>query len=243
MSTDSISTDELTRGFILPLWNEKKVEVIDKYLSPSADIRTTFLVGKGLEAFKESVKDTFNAFPDLALTLEEIVQQENRVTYKWSASAEHKGTILNIKPTGKKLFFHGIVFGEINQGLITQYHSFTNIPQVLYSNIEQSLFVTNAFPSHAVLLNHENYDKEISDLLFSIAKKTGARLTRREVECLNFWVKGYSIKETARQLGGLSVKTIQVFRDSIRKKFEVTSYRNLLDLMRKTGILPLFVGA
>lgn len=242
MSVPCLSTDELTRNFILPLWNEKKLEVIDKYFTPTADIRTTFLVGKGPVAFKESVKDTFSAFPDLTLALEEIVQQGNRVTYKWSACAEHKGAILNIEPTGKKLSFHGIVFGEIIDGLINQYHSFTNIPQVLYSSLEQSS-TSSAFPSHTLLLNHENYDKEISDLLFFITKTTGARLTRREVECLNFWLKGYSIKETARQLGGLSVKTIQVFRDSIRKKFEVSSYRCLLELMRKTGILPLFVGA
>ena len=240
MSVPCVSTDELTCNFIFPLWNEKKIEIVDRYVAPFADIRTTFLVGKGPEALKESVKNTFHAFPDLALHLEEIVQQGNRVTYKWSACADHKGAILNIPPSGKKLAFHGIVFGEFMDGLLTQYHSFTNIPQVLYSSVDK-LSSSDTFPLHTVLLNHENYDKEISDILFSIAKTTGARLTRREVECLNFWVKGYSIKETARQLGGLSVKTIQVFRDSIRKKFEVSSYRCLLELIRNKGILPLFV--
>jgi len=125
------------------------------------------------------------------------------------------------------------------------------MPQVLYASCSNapidpapaaSVTAMPIFPNHALLLDHENYEKEISDLLFVIAKKTDTRLTRRELECLNFWVKGYSIKETARQLGGLSVKTIQVFRDNIRKKFNVVSYQNLLHILEKTGVLSLFLS-
>jgi DNA-binding CsgD family transcriptional regulator len=235
-------TDELTQHFVLPLWNKQTLEVIEQFIAPSADIRTTFLVGKGPEAMKESVSDTFKAFPEFEMAIEAIVLQGNRVTYKWTAWGEHKGQILNIQPSGKKLQFHGIVYGELDleNKLITQYHSFSNIPQMLYSSIEKT--ITDPFPSHIMLLNHENYEKEISDLLFSITNLTGVRLTRREAECLNYWLRGYSIKETARQLGSLSVKTIQVFRDNIRKKFEVISYHELFNLMQRSGILSLFLG-
>lgn len=234
--------ERLTKNFVLPIWNNQKLEVIDQYIAPSADIRTTFLTGKGPAAMRESIIDTFSAFPVFEMNVEAIVQQGPLVTYKWSAFAEHRGCILNIKPTGKRLQFHGIVYGEIdlNNDLITQYHSFSNIPQILYSSVQQT--VTEPFPTHVVLLDHENYEKEISDLLFTIAKITTVRLSRREAEALNFWLRGYSIKETARQLGGLSVKTIQVFRDNIRKKFNVTSYHQLFDMMQQTGILSLFLG-
>jgi DNA-binding CsgD family transcriptional regulator/predicted ester cyclase len=234
--------DELTNNVVIPIWNNKELGVIDQYFAQEADIRTTFLSGKGPLALKESVRQTFLAFPVFELKIEEIIQQDNRVTYKWNALCEHKGPILNIQATGKKLEFHGIVYAEINleRKLITQYHSFSNIPQTLYANIEPA--VKEPFPIHVVLLEHENYEKEISDLLFSITKRTGVRLTRREVECLNFWLRGYSIKETARQLGGLSAKTIQVFRDNLRKKFNVSTYHALFDLMRKSGTLDLFLG-
>ncbi len=232
--------EELTQNLILPLWNDKNLDVIDKYFALTADIRTTFLAGKGPEAIKESIQDTFKAFPIFELTIDEITQQENKLTFTWSAIATHQGTILNIKPTGKKMQFHGIVFGKLENRLIVKYHSHSNIPQVLYSNIEQPS--ATAFPSKSVLLDHENYEKELSDLLFTIAKSTGARLSRRELECLNLWVKGYSIKETAKQLGGLSAKTIQVFRNNIRRKFKVTSHRNLLNLLQESGILSMFVN-
>lgn len=235
--------ENLTNKFVLPLWNDHKLEVIDTFIAKNADIHTTFLVGHGPDAMRQSIVETFNAFPVFELTVQAIIQQGSKVTYKWTAQAEHRGTILNIKPTNKRLEFHGIVYGELDleNEQIIQYHSFSNIPQILYANVEKTS--TEPFPSHVVLLDHENYEKEISDLLFSITKLTGVRLSRREAECLNYWLKGYSIKETARQLGGLSVKTIQVFRDNIRKKFNVASYHALFELMQKTGVLALFLGA
>ncbi len=232
--------EEFRSHLILPLWRDRDLAVIDKYFVKNAEIRTTFLTGKGPNALKESIQETFYAFPVFDLTLEELVQQNNQITYKWSARAEHNGTILNIKPTGKEMRFHGIVYGEIKGKMITRYHSFSNIPQILYSHLDQALL--NQFPQQTLLLNHENYEKELSQILFSIAKVTGACLTRREVEALNFWVRGYSIKETARQLGGLSAKTIQVFRNNIRKKFAVPSYRKLFDLLQKNGLLSLFLA-
>lgn len=233
-------TEELTQSFILPLWNDRKLEVIERYVAPDAEIRTTFINGTGAATLRKSIEETFIAFPTFKLTLEEIIQQGERVTYKWSAMGEHKGSILNLPVTGKEMLFHGIAFGTVKSGQIIQYHSHSNIPQTLYSYLEQ-LENKTLFPTETILLSHENYEKEISDIIFSVVKSVNVRLTRREVECLYFWLKGYSIKETARQLGDLSSKTIQVFRDKIRKKFEVNSYRNLVALLQKKGLLTLFL--
>lgn len=232
-------TKELIDRFIFPVWNDRDLSVIDRYISKNAEIRTTFIAGNGPEILKKSIEETFAAFPVFKLKLEEIIQQDNRVTYKWSAYAEHQGNILNIKPSNKGMSFHGIVFGELENGQITKYHSFSNIPQTLYSSLEQS--TPEPCLQKTVLLSHENYEKEISDLIFSIVKTTGVRLSRRELECLYFWVKGYSIKETARQLGDVSVKTIQVFRDKIKKKFGISSYRLLVDFLQKNGMLTYFL--
>lgn len=234
---------ELTQNFVLPLWNQQNLDNIEKYIAPNADIQTTFLIGKGPNAMRESVVETFKAFPIFSVRVEGVIQQGTKVTYKWIAEAEHHGIILNIKPTHKKMQFHGLVYGELDldQKLITQYHSFSNIPQILYAQIEQSH--SDAFPTHGVLLDHENYEKETSDVLFKITKITGVRLTRRETQCLNFWLRGYSIKATARQLGGLSVKTVQVFRDNIRKKFNVASFQELFNVTQQNGVLSLFISA
>lgn len=229
----------LTQNLILPIWKDRNLAVIDHYFSKDAEVRTTFLSGTGPDAIKQSISDTFKAFPNFQLKLNDIVEQNNKLTFIWSAIADHKGDILNIKPTGKTLQFHGIVFGEIEKGLIVKYDSHSNIPQVLYNSIQESKNTT--FTTRSTLLHHENYEKELSEVLFLIAKLTGVRLSCRELESLNLWVKGYSIKETARQLGGLSAKTVQVFRNNIRKKFNVSSYQQLIDLLQEHRLLSLFI--
>ena len=239
----------LNHRLMIPVWKNRDLSVLDHICSPDIDVRTTFYTGRGLDAAKTSVQQLFDAFPQFDLQVEDIFQQDNRITYKWSAKALHQGTILNIPPTGKTLTFHGIAFLEMEGNMAVKYHSFSNMPQILYAASITALptvasnpteLMNPQFPSYTLLLDHENYDKEISELLFLIAEKMNARLTRRELECLNFWVKGYSIKDTARQLGGLSVKTIQTFRDNIRKKCQVTSYRELLQKLKQTGLLTIF---
>lgn len=74
--------EELSNHFVKPLWNEQALEVIDNFIAPHADIRTTFVVGKGPAAMKESVVDTFKAFPVFEMNIEAIIQQGSKVTYK-----------------------------------------------------------------------------------------------------------------------------------------------------------------
>ena len=232
--------EELNKNLVDPLWNDRNIAVIRKCFSPNVDVRTTFITGKGPDILEKSALDLFAAFPVFKLSLDESIVTEGTFTYKWSAYAEHTGEILNIKPSGKGMIFHGIVLGTLDNGIITQYHSFSDIPQVLYSNLEHSH--TDAFPAEAVLLDHENYEQGVSNLIFSIAKAADVRLSRRELECLYFWLKGYSIKETARQLGDISVKTVQVFRDKIKKKFNVLSYKALILLLQQKGVMSLFLS-
>ncbi len=43
-----------------------------------------------------------------------------------------------------------------------------------------------------------------SDIQVEVRKLTDISLTRREIECLCYWLRGCSIKESAKNIGGLS---------------------------------------
>jgi len=223
--------DVLTKEFVLPLWNDRDLKVIDAFISPTADIQTTFLAGTGPKALKLNAEETFNAFSTLEITVEHAVQKGHQVIYQWSGRAMHSGPLLNIQPTNRILTFSGVVLGEIEDGFITQYHSFTNIPQVLASTQRLS------YPDDSS--NNDYFDK---DHLISVIKNaTGKRLTLREIECLSFWLKGFSIKNTARILGGLSSRTVQTFRENVKKKFNVETYQELFSIIQDSGIMPIFL--
>ena len=208
---------DLTKDLVFPLWNTRTFEVVDRYFSPDADIRTTFLSGIGPEALKKSVADTFEIFPDFKIKIDDIVQEDNKLTYKWYAKGTQIKPILGFQPTGKSLEFSGVVFGEINNGLVTLYHSYSNILQVLHAATAET--ISNNTADEASLLE--------------IRKRIYSNLAAREIECLELWVKGCSMKESAKQLGDVSTRTIQTYRESIKYKLNIRNYQELLSLFQE----------
>ncbi len=226
----------INEDLLIPVWKNHDLSVIAKFCADDIDVHTTFSQGRGAECARESFETLFRSFPVLNLKVEELIVYDRRITYKWSAYAEQKAPIASFAVAHKPLQFNGIVFLVFNEkGLITKYHSFSNIPQMLQSALaEQQIEVRDSA---------ENVALEWSDLLFVVAKQTHVNLTARELQCLYYWVAGYSIKETARNLGDLSGKTIQVFRDNIRKKFNTNTYHDLIRLLHNSGALSRMLDA
>jgi DNA-binding CsgD family transcriptional regulator/predicted ester cyclase len=215
--------DLITNHLILPLWKEQSLEVIDQFISPTADIQTTFLSGQGPDILKRSVIATFTAFPYFKMDVEDIIQIGSQLIYRWQAEAKHEGSIMGIPKTGKIVSFQGAIFVKPGEDLISQYHSFSNIVQVLRSTYE------------TFTLDPQMHLKT------ELQKLTEFPLTRREIECLSFWLRGCSIKETAKQMGGLSARTIQTYRENIKKKFNVYSFQKIFSTIQQSGIMPLFL--
>lgn len=217
--------EDIIHKFARPLWNERSLDLVDQFLDEDADIQTTFISGKGPDCLKKSAEDTFLAFPNLEMQIEEAIQQGNKLIYKWEAYARHEGTILGIPGSGIKTHFSGLVYGEINEDKIAVYHSFSNLPQILRSI--QAL-------CHNGQVQEEGLDQELRKL-------TNLPLTPREVECLRHWIQGFSIKDCAKQMGGLSERTVQTYRETIKHKFNARNYQALVSILQKNGILTLLL--
>ncbi len=224
-----IALKDLTHEFLLPLWQNKSLAVIDQFVAPSADIHTSFLKGEGPNALKLHAQKTFMAFSSFTFSIEDIVQQQNTIIYKWIGNAIHVGKILNFNPTDKKITFSGIGFGKIVEGSISNYHCFTDLPRVLMQNAHEGDRADD---------DAENATTNKENLILLIKDTTGKKLTNREIECLGLWLKGCSIKESAKLLGGLSSRTIQTFRENIKRKLNVDSYQQLLKVIQQAGAFP-----
>lgn len=227
-NTDS----DLTNNLVFPLWNDKSLEVIDIFFAPCVDIRTTFLSGMGPHILKRSAKNTFEIFPDLSVKIDEVIKKENKYIYKWRAKGSHEGFLMGIPPTGRIIHFSGVVFAEMEEELVTLYHSFSNIPLVLQEIYEQE----KRRIEKANIIIQRKIEQAGFDIFEEISKLLSFPLTLREFECLKQWMKGCSIKETARRMGGLSERTIQTYRESIKKKFGVCSYHQILRIIQTRGL-------
>src|SRR5947209_19006153 len=79
--------------------------------SPAYQLVATDFVGhfpgqppiEGLEAFRQFGAAYFSAFPDLQITPEDLIAEEDKVTMRYGWRGTHKGEIMGIPPTGKQV--------------------------------------------------------------------------------------------------------------------------------------------
>jgi len=225
-----IALKDITNQFVLPLWNKKALHVVDAFVDESAEIQTTFFSGHGPQALKDSVQQVFNAFSAFEFSIQTIIKNDNQLIYQWRGSAIHTGPVLNVFPKRSRVFFSGIISVEMREGTIIKYHSFCNTPHALNAPD------TSPPPDLSV-----DFSFEAEDIIDAVKGVTGKRLTKREVECLSLWLKGFSIKDTAKVLGGLSSRTIQTFRENIKRKLNVETYQQLFSTIQTSGVIAVLL--
>jgi len=61
-----------------------------------------------------------NAFPDLHLTIEDVIAEGETVMTRWSCRGTHKGDLNGIAPTGKHITITGITVARVSGGKIVE---------------------------------------------------------------------------------------------------------------------------
>lgn len=74
----------------------------------------------GLRSFKQSLVRLFIAFPDLRVTLEDVVAADDKVVVRWTDRGTHKGEFLGIAPTGKEVVTTGTTLFRFRDGKIVE---------------------------------------------------------------------------------------------------------------------------
>jgi steroid delta-isomerase-like uncharacterized protein len=120
---DSMATDNtaLVRRVIEEIWNKGMLETADQV----ADKNQVFhdpLMGdlRGLEAFKQYVRNYRAAFPDMAFVIEDIGAVGDKVYFRFAVSGTHKGPFLGVGATNKRGNVTGIAINRIQGGKIVE---------------------------------------------------------------------------------------------------------------------------
>jgi predicted ester cyclase len=66
----------------------------------------------GVAAFLEFQAHILGAFPDIAISLDQVIEQGPLVAHRWSATMTHKGEWMGRPPTGKRLVLTGMGFAR-----------------------------------------------------------------------------------------------------------------------------------
>jgi steroid delta-isomerase-like uncharacterized protein len=75
--------------------------------------------GSGIDGFKRFFVGLGQAFPDLRITVEELIAEGDRVVARVTVRATHQGTLMgNIAATGREVVFGGVDIFELAEGKI-----------------------------------------------------------------------------------------------------------------------------
>jgi len=77
---------------------------------------------RGPEGFKQVVTMYRSAFPDLNLTIEDIVEAGDKVVTRWTGRGTHKGNLGNLAATGRTATVTGILISRLSNGKLVEDH-------------------------------------------------------------------------------------------------------------------------
>jgi steroid delta-isomerase-like uncharacterized protein len=94
---------------------------IDELVEPDALIRTPLpLDVTGAQALKHVWATLLQAFPDLHLTLEDIIAEGDKVVVRQIVTGTHRGEYVGLPPTGKSVAYNEIFIFRFVNGRIAE---------------------------------------------------------------------------------------------------------------------------
>ncbi len=84
------------------------------------DLASTFEEVRGVEAVRQFIVALRAAFPDLQLTVEDIIAEGDKVIVRFTGRGTQRGAFLGISPTGKAVTWAGINIYRVAGGKIAE---------------------------------------------------------------------------------------------------------------------------
>ncbi len=115
MSTEKNKTT--IRRVFKEVFNKGTLAMIPELIAPNYVFRSPLgMEFKGPEGFKQMVTISRTAFPDLRLTIDDILAEGDMVAIRYTLRGSHKGDFGGIAPTGKQLEITGALFVRLAGG-------------------------------------------------------------------------------------------------------------------------------
>ena len=102
-------------------WNRQRPELFDDiYAADFVDhnLPPGFLPGR--EGARQFNAAFLAALPDIRITLDDLVAEGDKVVWRWTAKGTHKGPLMGIPASGKRVAMSGITIDRLVEGRITE---------------------------------------------------------------------------------------------------------------------------
>jgi predicted ester cyclase len=116
---------EISRRLFEDGFNEGKLDLVDQYVSPdavnhdpaeTADLRSL----RGSEVFKRTVQMYRGAFPDVHVTVDDVIAADDKVVLRWHSEGTHRGELEGLAPTYSRGTVTGISIDRWENGKVIE---------------------------------------------------------------------------------------------------------------------------
>ncbi|MEZ4563469.1 MAG: ester cyclase family protein [Thermomicrobiales bacterium] len=115
------------------VWNNQDLDVVDEIAAPGIlHHGAAFPDVSGIENLKQSLTRQFEAFPDIAITIDDAFATDDAVVVRWSGTATQGGDFVGEAASGAPVTFSGINLYRMECGKIIESWSEMNTLDVLH---------------------------------------------------------------------------------------------------------------
>ena len=116
---------DLVRRMYEEAWNENRLEVIDEICAPDYVGIGPYGNEHGPEAVKRGVAKRRAAFPDIHVTIEDMVAEGDKVVARLTFRGTHKGEFQGVSATNKEVTWSGIwIYRVDGNRLVERWHNY-----------------------------------------------------------------------------------------------------------------------
>ena len=108
-------------------YNAKDISVADEIYSPDLITHSPNTPDGNIDSLKKSAMETFNAFADSHLTLDDLFAEGEMVAKRWTFRGTHTKEWQGIPATGKKIVVIGINIFRITDGKIVEFWEYMDL--------------------------------------------------------------------------------------------------------------------
>ena len=109
----------LARRFMDEVYNKGNLDFIDEVVAPNwveHNPNTPEGMSGRVEDSKRFVEMYRNAFPDLHITVEDLIAEGDKVVMRWTARGTHQGELMGVPPSGNRVEVTGINIERLEGG-------------------------------------------------------------------------------------------------------------------------------
>jgi predicted ester cyclase len=97
------------------------LKMIDELVEPDAVIHTPLPIeATGAQLLKEAFARLLRAYPDLHITVEDVIEQGDKIVSRNTVTGTHQGEYLGVTPTGRSVTYNEIFIVRFAGGRIAE---------------------------------------------------------------------------------------------------------------------------